>query len=63
MNDFKTSFLKEKMIAIYEELNCTVKVNLAFGFILQNIQNDENFQYNYPAENNTVFEYCQTEMT
>ena len=56
MNDFSTSFLKEKMIAIYDELNCTVKVNLAFGFILQNIQNDDNFQYYYPAENNTVFE-------
>ena len=31
-------------------------MNLAFGFILQNIQNDDNFQYYNPAENNTVFE-------
>ena len=44
------------MKLIYDELRCSVKINLAFKFVLQNIQVDSTFQYFYPANNNTVFE-------
>ena len=56
MKEFSITFLKDKMRFIYDELHCSVKINLAFGFVLQNIQDDSTFQYFYPANNNTVFE-------
>ena len=36
-------------------MSCTVKLNIAFGFVLKSITNNDSFKYYYAADNNTVF--------
>ena len=40
---------------IFQRLSCSVKINLAFGFVMQNVGETDVFKYFYPANNNTVF--------
>ena len=45
----------EKLDHFFNNLNCAAKVNLAFGFILKNIE-DGGFRYVYAHENNTLLD-------
>ena len=47
--------INEKLREFLEKLNCAVKVNIALGFILRNVDTDE-YRYFYAHENNTFFE-------
>ena len=61
------SLINDKLDYVLKELKCAAKVNLAFGFVLKNIE-DGMCGYFYAHENNTVMErsklVCtQTDMT
>ena len=67
MSSFDMSLLNDKLDYVFKELKCAAKVNLAFGFVLKNIE-DGMCRYFYAHENNTVMErsklVCtQTDMT
>ena len=47
--------LNDKLDYVFKELKCAAKVNLAFGFVLQNIE-DGMCRYFYAHENNTNME-------
>ena len=55
MSSFDISLLNDKLDYIFKELKCAAKVNLAFGFVLKNIE-DGMCRYFYAHENNTVME-------
>ena len=46
---------KKKFDRSLDKLKCVAKLNLAFGFILKNIE-DGKFRYFYAHENNTLLE-------
>ena len=52
---FDVSLLNDKLDYVFKDLKCAAKVNLAFGFVLRNIE-DGSCRYFYPHENNTVME-------
>ena len=45
----------EKLDCVYNELPSWAKINISFGFVLQSVQNPEEFRYYYAADNNPVF--------
>ena len=47
--------IEEKLDRVLDKLKCAAKLNLAFGFILKNIE-DGKFRYFYAHENNTLLE-------
>ena len=49
------TIVNEKLDHFFSNLKCAAKVNLAFGFILKNIE-DEGFRYFYAHENNTLLD-------
>ena len=49
------TIVNEKFDQFFNILNCAAKVNLAFGFILTNIE-DGGFRYFYARENNTLLD-------
>ena len=49
------TIVNEKLDQHFNKLNCSAKVNLAFGFILKNIE-DAGFRYFYAHENNTLLD-------
>ena len=55
MSSFDMSLLIDKLDYVFKELKCAAKVNLAFGFVLKNIE-DGMCRYFYAHENNTVME-------
>ena len=55
MSSFDMSLLNDKLDYVFKELKCAAKVNLAFGFVLKNIE-DGMCRYFYAHENNTVME-------
>ena len=52
---FDMSLLNDKLDYVFKELKCAAKVNLAFGFVLENVE-DGSCRYFYAHENNTVME-------
>ena len=52
---FDIPLLNDKMVYVYKELKCAAKVNLAFGFLLKNIE-DGMCRYFYDHEDNTIME-------
>ena len=67
MSSFDMSLLNDKLVYVFKELQCAAKVNLAFGFVLKNIE-DGMCRYFCAHENNTFMEssklMCtQTDMT
>ena len=67
MSSFDMSLLNDKMDYVFRELKCAAKENLAFGFVLKNIE-DGMFRYFYAYENNTLMQraklFCtQADMT
>ena len=53
MPSFDMSLLNDKLGYVFKELKCAAKVNLAFGFVLKNIE-DGMCRYFYAHENNTI---------
>ena len=67
MSSIDMSLLNNKLDYVIKELKCAAKVNLAFGFVLKNID-DGMCRYFYAHENNTIMEraklvYTQPDMT
>ena len=55
MSSFDIFLLDDKLDYVFKELKCAAKVNLAFGFVLKNIE-DGMCRYFYAHENNTIME-------
>ena len=55
MSTFDNPLINKKMNLLFKGLNCAAKVNLAFGFVLKNVE-DGSYRYFYAHENNTVME-------
>ena len=55
MSSFDMSLLNDKLDYVLKELKCPAKVNVAFGFVLKNID-DGMCRYFYAHENNTFME-------
>ena len=55
VNNLTAQFIEEKLDRVLEKLKYVVKLNLALGFILKNIE-DGKFRYFYAHENNTMLE-------
>ena len=55
MLSFDASLLNDELDYVFKELNCAAKVNLAFGFVLKNIE-DGMYRYFYAHENNSTME-------
>ena len=55
MSAFDNSLITRKLDLVFRGLNCAAKVNLAFGFVLRNVE-DGSSRFFYDHENNTVLE-------
>ena len=44
----------DKLNCVYNELPSSAKINISFGFVLQSVQNPEEFRYYYAADNNPI---------
>ena len=55
MSSFDISLLNDKLDYVFRELKCASKFNVAFGFVLKNIE-DGMCRYFYANENNTIME-------
>ena len=55
MSSLDISLLNDKLDYVLKELKCAAKVNIAFGFVLKNIE-DGMCRYIYAHENNTIME-------
>ena len=55
MSSFDMFLLNDKLDCLFKELKCAAKVNLAFGFVLKNIEGGM-CRYFYAHENNTIME-------
>ena len=55
VNNLTAQVTEEKLDRVLDKLKCVVKLNLALGFILKNIE-DRKFRYLYAHENNTLLE-------
>ena len=55
VNNLTAQISEEKLDHVLEELKCAAKLNLALGFILNNIE-DGKFKYFFAHENNTLLE-------
>ena len=55
MSTFDNSLKTRKMDLLFKGLKCAAKVNLAFGFVLKNVE-DGSCRYFYAHENNTLME-------
>ena len=55
MSSFDIRLLNDKLDYVFKELKCAAKVNIAFGFVLKNIE-EGMCRYFYAHENNTIME-------
>ena len=55
VNNLAAQVIEEKWDRVLDKLRCEAKLNLALGFILQNIE-DGKFRYFHAHENNTLLE-------
>ena len=55
MSSFDVSLLNDRLDYVFKKLKCAAKGNLAFGFVLKNIE-DRMCRYFYAHENNTIME-------
>ena len=55
MSTFDTSLINKKLDLVFKGLECAAKVNLAFGFVLENVE-DGACRYFYAHENYTLME-------
>ena len=56
MSTFDNSLIDEKLDLAFKGLKCAAKVNLAFGFVLKNVE-DGSCRFLYAQKNNTVTEW------
>ena len=55
LDSFCAEKINSKLDYVFQQLKCAAKVNLAFGFVLKNIE-DASCRYFYTYENNTLLE-------
>ena len=55
MPSFDISLLNDKLDYVFKELKCAAKINIAFGFVLKNIEVGM-CRYFYAHENNSIME-------
>ena len=55
MSTFDNSLITKKLDSVFNGLKCAAKVNLAFGFVLKNVE-DGSCRYFYAHENKTLME-------
>ena len=55
MSKLDTKQINEKLEEVFNKLDSAAKINIALGFLLQNIETGE-YRYFYTHENNTLFE-------
>ena len=55
MSSFDSFLLNDKLDYVFKELKCAAKINIAFGFVLKNIE-DGMCRYFYAHENITIME-------
>ena len=55
MSTLENSLINKKLDLVFNGLKCAAKVNLAFGFVLKNVE-DGSCRFFYPHGNNTVLE-------
>ena len=55
MSTFVNSWINRKLDLVFNGFKCAAKVNLAFGFVLKNVE-DGSCRYFYAHENNTLME-------
>ena len=55
MSKLDTKIFSEKLEEVFKKLDSADKINIARGFVLQNIEN-ENYRYFYAYENNNLCE-------
>ena len=58
MSSFDMTLLNDKLDYVFGELKCSAKINLAFGFVLKDIE-DGMCKYFYAHENNTNIEWAK----
>ena len=57
IDDIDEAFIESKLDKIFEELECTAKINFSFGFVLRNTENPDEFKYFYASNNNPVLSF------
>ena len=55
LSDLDTKEINKKLDEVFANLNCAAKINLALGFLLQNIETND-YRYYYPHENNLLLD-------
>ena len=55
LSNLDTKKINKKLDQVFANLKCAAKVNLALGFILQNVETNE-YRYYYPHENNLLLD-------
>ena len=55
LSNLDTKEINEKLDEVFANLNCAAKLNLALGFLLQNIETND-YRYYYPHENNLLLD-------
>ena len=55
MSTFDNSLINKKLDLVFSGLKCAAKVNLAFGFVLKNVE-DGSCRFFYAHKNNTLME-------
>ena len=55
LSDLETKEINKKLDEVFANLNCAAKINLALGFLLQNIETND-YRYYYPHENNLLLD-------
>ena len=55
LDSFSAEKINSKLDYVFQQLKCAAKINLAFGFVLKNIE-DASCRYFYAHENNTLLE-------
>ena len=55
LSDLDTKEIKKKLDEVFANLSCAAKINLALGFLLQNIETND-YRYYYPHENNLLLD-------
>ena len=55
LSDLDTKEINKKLDGVFANLNCAAKINLALGFLLQNIKIND-YRYYYPHENNLLLD-------
>ena len=55
MDTLDRKYLCEKLDVMFDILNCASKLNVAFGFVLKNVE-DRSFSYYYAHDKNILLE-------